>query len=53
MNEGEYLIKRRNGNYSYFGSTKSFREISFYIKEHLIKYIEEVKWITERRATIS
>ena len=47
--EGENLIRRRNGNFFYYyGETKGYRGIGFYVKEDLGKDIIEVKGITER-----
>ena len=47
--EGENLIKRRNGNYFYFyGETKGYRGVGFYVRKGLAKDIIEIKGITER-----
>lgn len=46
---GENLVKRKNGNYLYYyGETKGYRGIGFYIRGELWKNVIEVKRISER-----
>ena len=47
--KGEGLIKRRNGNYFYyFGETKGYRGIGFYIKNKIWNKVIEIGNVSER-----
>lgn len=47
--EGESLVKRKNDNYMYYyGETKGYRGVGFYIKGELEKDIIEIKSVSER-----
>lgn len=47
--EGESLVKRKNGNYMYYyGETKGYRGVGFYVKGELEKDIIEIKSVSER-----
>lgn len=42
-------MKRRNGNiWYYFGSTKSFRGVGFYVKKRIASHIVKIEGVTER-----
>jgi len=46
---GEGLIKRSNGNYFYYyGTTKGYRGVGFYIKKEIMERVTKVKAISER-----
>lgn len=50
---GEQLIKRTNGNLLYYyGTTKGYRGVGFYINRSITDRIVEVKGITERVAVL-
>ncbi len=51
--EGERLWLKRNGNQLYyFGETKSYRGLEFYIKKEVTKQIIKFRGITERIAVL-
>ncbi len=54
--EGEKLCKRKNGNignlFYYFGQTKGYREVGFYIHKKCGEKIVEIKEISERVAVL-
>jgi exonuclease III len=50
---GENLIKRKNGNYFYyFGETKGYRGVGFYINAKIWNKVYEIKSVNERICTL-
>jgi len=43
--KGESLTRRRNGNY--FGQTKGYRGIGFYVKKEIYDNVYEIKSVNE------
>ncbi len=51
--KGEQIIQRKNGNmFYYFGSTKGYRGVGFYINKRILNQIVEIKGISERIALL-
>lgn len=49
VGEGEELIRRKNGNYLYYyGETKGYKGVGFYIRERIWKKVKELKSVSER-----